>query len=116
MRLKLSLLLFDVMSESLELLLEEIESISREIHSLIKQGVFFLVEKRLKTRENLIQDFFSSQTRSKINQSHQIRLGKILTDDKSLVKILNEQQQCYSQRQRGQKVLELYYQNKISTD
>lgn len=90
-------------------LLDEIEAISAEIHSLLKQGVKELSEKRIEQRQQKIELLFVHPDR--ITEQDQARLKQMLQNDEAIKKLIEKEQQAYHQRNRKQSKLNLYNQN-----
>jgi hypothetical protein len=90
-------------------LLDEIEALSVEIHSLLKQGVKELSEKRIEQRQKKIELLFIHPSR--INQSDQQRLLVMLDQDEAIKQQLEQEQQAYHNRNRKRSKLKLYNQN-----
>lgn len=90
-------------------LLDEIEAITAEIHSLLKQGVKELSEKRIEQRQQKIELLFVHSDR--ITAQDQVRLKQILKQDEAVKHQLEKEQQAYHQRNRKRSKLNLYNQN-----
>jgi hypothetical protein len=90
-------------------LLDDIESLSAEIHSLLKQGVKELSEKRIEQRQQKIELLFIHPDR--INLSDQKRLIAMLDQDEVIKQKLEQEQQEYHNRNRKRSKLKLYNQN-----
>jgi hypothetical protein len=90
-------------------LLDEIEALSAEIHSLLKQGVKELSDKRIEQRQKKIELLFIHPDR--INESDQQRLRVMLDQDEVIKKKLEQEQQAYHNRNRKRSKLKLYNQN-----
>jgi hypothetical protein len=90
-------------------LLDEIESLSTEIHSLLKQGVKDLSEKRIEQRQQKIEALFAHP--EKITDQDQQRLRDMLEKDESVKLMLEKEQQEYHNRNRKRSKLKLYNQN-----
>ena len=90
-------------------LLDEIEALSAEIHSLLKQGVKELSEKRIGQRQQKIELLFIHPSR--INEDDQQRLIAMLDQDEKIKQQLEKEQQAYHNRNRKRSKLKLYNQN-----
>lgn len=90
-------------------LLDEIEAITTEIHSLLKQGVKELSEKRIEQRQQKIELLFIHPSR--ITAQDQERLKIMLERDDVVKKQLEKEQQAYHNRNRKRSKLNLYNQN-----
>lgn len=90
-------------------LLDDIEAISAEIYSLLKQGVKELSEKRIEQRQQKIELLFVHPSR--ITEQDQARLKKMLKQDEAIKQLLEKEQQAYHQRNRKRSKLNLYKQN-----
>lgn len=90
-------------------LLDEIEAISAEIHSLLKQGVKELSEKRIEQRQQKVELLFIHPER--ITEQDQARLKQMLKQDQVIKQLIEKEQQAYHQRNRKQSKLNLYNQN-----
>lgn len=90
-------------------LLDEIEAISAEIHSLLKQGVKELSEKRIEQRQQKIELLFVHPDR--ITTHDQERLQLMLKQDQVLKQLIEKEQQAYHQGNRKRSKLNLYKQN-----
>jgi hypothetical protein len=90
-------------------ILDEIEALSGEIHSLLKQGVKELSEKRIEQRQQKIELLFIHPTRI-TNQDKQ-RLIAMLDQDEIIKVQLQKEQQEYHNRNRKRTKLKLYNQN-----
>jgi hypothetical protein len=90
-------------------LLNEIEALSAEIHSLLKQGVKELSEKRIEQRQKKIELLFIHPSR--ISQNDQQRLIAMLDQDEVIKQKLEQEQQEYHNRNRKRSKLKLYNQN-----
>ena len=90
-------------------LLDEIEALSAEIHSLLKQGVKELSEKRIEQRQQKIELLFIHPSR--ITETDQQRLIAMLDNDEIIKQQLEKEQQQYHNRNRKRSRLKLYNQN-----
>ncbi len=90
-------------------LLDEIEALTAEIHSLLKQGVKELSEKRVDQRQKKIELLFVHPSR--ISEQDQQRLIAMLDQDELIKEQLEIEQQEYHNRNRKRSKLKLYSQN-----
>ena len=90
-------------------LLDDIELLTIEIHSLLKQGVKELSEKRIEQRQQKIELLFIH--RDRISEEDQERLMAMLEKDKEVEKTLILEQQAYHNRNIKRSKLKLYNQN-----
>mgnify|MGYP003387597198 FL=1 len=90
-------------------LLDEIEALSAEIHSLLRQGVKELSDKRIDQRQKKIELLFIHPSR--ISESDQQRLTVMLDQDELIKQQLEKEQQEYHNRNRKRSKLKLYNQN-----
>ena len=90
-------------------LLDDIETLSAEIHSLLKQGVKELSDKRIDQRQRKIELLFIRPDR--ISQNDQQRLIVMLDQDEVIKHQLEQEQQEYHNRNRKRSKLKLYNQN-----
>lgn len=90
-------------------LLDEIEALSAEIHSLLKQGVKELSESRIEQRQKKIELLFIHPDR--ITDQDQQRLVAMLDQDEQIKQQLEKEQQDYHNRNRKRSKLKLYNQN-----
>ncbi|GEM_PF-2599131 len=90
-------------------LLDEIEALSVEIHSLLKQGVKELSETRIEQRQKKIELLFIHPDR--ITEQDQQRLITMLDQDEQIKQQLEKEQQEYHNRNRKRSKLKLYNQN-----
>jgi hypothetical protein len=90
-------------------LLDDIEAITAEIHSLLKQGVKELSEQRIEQRQQKIELLFVHPER--ITEQDQARLKQMLKNDAAMKRQIEKEQQAYHQRNRKQSKLNLYNQN-----
>ena len=90
-------------------LLHEIEAITAEIHSLLKQGVKELSEKRIDQRQQKIELLFVHPNR--ITAQDKTRLQLMLDQDELIKQQLEKEQQEYHNRNRKRSKLKLYKQN-----
>lgn len=90
-------------------LLDEIEALTAEIHSLLKQGVKELSEKRVDQRQKKIELLFIHPSR--ISEQDQKRLIAMLDQDELIKEQLEIEQQEYHNRNRKRSKLKLYNQN-----
>ncbi|MBL4798526.1 MAG: hypothetical protein JKY50_14000 [Oleispira sp.] len=90
-------------------LLDDIEALSAEIHSLLKQGVKELSDKRIDQRQRKIELLFIHPDR--ISQNDQQRLIAMLDQDEIIKHQLEQEQQDYHNRNRKRSKLKLYNQN-----
>lgn len=90
-------------------LLDDIEAITAEIHSLLKQGVKELSEQRIEQRQQKIELLFAHPER--ITEQDQARLKQMLKNDEAMKRQIEKEQQAYHQRNRKQSKLNLYNQN-----
>jgi hypothetical protein len=91
------------------LLLDDIEAMTAEIHSLLKQGVKALSEKRIEQRQQKIELLFIHP--DKITAHDQQRLIAMLDQDELIKQQLEKEQQEYHNRNRKRSRLKLYNQN-----
>ena len=94
-------------------LLDQIENLSVEIHSLVRQGVKTLIDERLEQRGELLQQLFESYTsQGQIpSPEQQARLEKILAEDQAALGQLSDEQTQYQNRNRKKNKLKMYKQN-----
>jgi hypothetical protein len=90
-------------------LLDAIEALTAEIHSLLKQGVKELSEKRIEQRQLKIEMLFIHPER--ITAQDQQRLIDMLDQDELIKQQLEKEQQEYHNRNRKRSKLKLYKQN-----
>jgi hypothetical protein len=90
-------------------LLDAIEALTAEIHSLLKQGVKELSEKRIEQRQLKIEMLFIHPER--ITAQDQQRLTDMLDQDELIKQQLEKEQQEYHNRNRKRSKLKLYKQN-----
>lgn len=90
-------------------LLDEIEALSAEIHSLLKQGVKELSELRIEQRQKKIELLFIHPER--VNEHDQQRLLLMIKRDEEIVSLLDKEQLEYHNRNRKVSKLKLYNQN-----
>lgn len=90
-------------------LLDDIEAMTAEIHSLLKQGVKELSEKRIEQRQKKIELLFIH--RDRISLEDQVRLKVMLEKDNDVKKSLLLEQQAYHNRNLKRSKLKLYNQN-----
>tara|TARA_B110000196_G_scaffold44730_2_gene35024 strand:+ start:195 stop:488 length:294 start_codon:yes stop_codon:yes gene_type:complete len=90
-------------------LLDDIEALSTEIYSLLKQGVKALSEKRIEQRQQKIELLFIH--RDRLNQKDQERLSAMLKKDEVVKQQLVLEQQAYHNRNIKRSKLKLYNQN-----
>ncbi|MGK0247974.1 MAG: hypothetical protein ACI910_000702 [Oleispira sp.] len=90
-------------------LLDEIEAMTTEIHSLLTQGVKALSEKRIAQRQQKIELLFIHPDR--ISAQDQQRLITMLEQDELIKAQLEKEQQAYHNRNRKRSKLKLYSQN-----
>ena len=90
-------------------LLDEIEAITAEIHSLLKQGVKELSEKRIDQRQQKIELLFVHPNR--ITAQDKTRLQLMLDQDELIKQQLEKEQQEYHNHNRKRSKLKLYKQN-----
>ncbi|NRA23571.1 MAG: hypothetical protein HRU08_03680 [Oleispira sp.] len=90
-------------------LLDEIEVLSAEIHSLLRQGVKELSERRIEQRQKKIELLFIHPKR--ITEQDQQRLIALLDQDEIIKQQLEKEQQEYHNRNRKRSKLKLYRQN-----
>jgi hypothetical protein len=90
-------------------LLDDIEAITTEIHSLLRQGVKELSEKRIEQRQQKIELLFIHPDR--ISPQDQQRLIIMLDQDELIKQQLEKEQQAYHNRNRKRSRLKLYNQN-----
>jgi hypothetical protein len=90
-------------------LLDDIETMTTEIHSLLKQGVKELSEKRIDQRQQKIELLFIHPDR--ISPQDQQRLITIINQDELIKHQLEKEQQAYHSRNRKRSRLKLYSQN-----
>ncbi len=89
--------------------MDQIEALSAEIHSLLKQGVKALSEQRIEQRQNKIELLFIHPER--ITEQDQQRLMAMLDQDETIKQQLEKEQQEYHNRNRKRSRLKLYKQN-----
>ncbi|MFQ3171190.1 MAG: hypothetical protein ACI9DG_001224 [Oleispira sp.] len=90
-------------------LLDDIEAMTTEIHSLLRQGVKELSEKRVEQRQQKIELLFIHPDR--ISPQDQQRLITMLDQDELIKQQLEKEQQAYHNRNRKRSRLKLYNQN-----
>lgn len=90
-------------------LLDQIEALSAEIHSLLRQGVKELSEQRIEQRQKKIELLFIHPDR--ITAQDQQRLIAMLDQDEVIKSQLESEQQEYHNRNRKRSRLKLYNQN-----
>lgn len=90
-------------------LLDEIEAMTAEIHSLLKQGVKELSDQRIEQRQRKIELLFIHPER--ITAQEQARLKAMLEQDDGVKKQLEKEQQAYHNRNRKRSRLNIYKQN-----
>jgi hypothetical protein len=90
-------------------LLDEIEAMTAEIHSLLKQGVKELSDQRIEQRQRKIELLFIHPER--ITAQEQARLKAMLEQDDGVKKQLEKEQQAYHNRNRKRSRLNIYNQN-----
>lgn len=90
-------------------LLDDIEAITAEIHSLLKQGVKELSEKRIEQRQQKIELLFIH--RDRISEQDQERLKAMLNKDEEVKQRLLIEQKAYHSRNLKRSKLKLYNQN-----
>ncbi len=90
-------------------LLDDIEALSTEIYSLLKQGVKALSEKRIEQRQQKIELLFIH--RDRLSQKDQERLRAMLKKDEVVKQQLVLEQQAYHNRNIKRSKLKLYNQN-----
>jgi len=90
-------------------LLDQIEALSAEIHSLLRQGVKELSEQRIEQRQKTIELLFIHPDR--ITAQDQQRLIAMLDQDEVIKSQLENEQQEYHNRNRKRSRLKLYNQN-----
>jgi hypothetical protein len=90
-------------------LLDEIEAMTAEIHSLLKQGVKELSDQRIEQRQRKIELLFIHPER--ITAQEQARLKTMLEQDDGVKKQLEKEQQAYHNRNRKRSRLNIYNQN-----
>ncbi len=90
-------------------LLDEIEVLTAEIHSLLKQGVKALSEKRIEQRQQKIELLFIHPSR--ISDSDKQRLLAMLEQDKLIKQILEREQREYHNRNLKRSKINIYTQN-----
>jgi hypothetical protein len=96
-----------------EELLDQIENLSVEIHSLVRQGVKTLIDERLEQRGELLQQLFESYaSQGQVpSPEQQARLEKILAEDQAALGQLSGEQTQYQNRNRKKNKLKMYKQN-----
>ena len=94
-------------------LLDEIEKITAESHSLVRQGVKSLIDERLEQRGQLLNQLFEHFTTSGEvpSDEQQARLEKLLLEDQQALEQLNQEQAEYQQNNRKKSKLNMYKQN-----
>jgi hypothetical protein len=90
-------------------LLDDIEAMTTEIHSLLRQGVKELSEKRVEQRQQKIELLFIHPDR--ISPQDQQRLITMLDQDELIKQQLEKEKQAYHNRNRKRSRLKLYNQN-----
>jgi hypothetical protein len=90
-------------------LMDQIEALTAEIHSLLKQGVKELSDQRIEQRQNKIELLFIHPKR--ITEQDQQRLIDMLDQDEIIKQQLEKEQQEYHNRNRKRSRLKLYKQN-----
>lgn len=90
-------------------LLDDIEALSTEIYSLLKQGVKALSEKRIEQRQQKIELLFIH--RDRLSQKDQERLSAMLKKDEVVKQQLVLEQQAYHNRNIKRSKLKIYNQN-----
>ncbi len=90
-------------------LMDQIEALTAEIHSLLKQGVKELSDQRIEQRQNKIELLFIHPGR--ITEQDQQRLMDMLDQDEIFKQQLEKEQQEYHNRNRKRSRLKLYKQN-----
>lgn len=90
-------------------LMDDIESISEEIHSLIHQNVKTLIDQRLEERGLLLEQLFNLDISP--NEHDRERLERILSGDLKSKGMLEQQQKDYNQRNQKQSKLRIYKQS-----
>lgn len=90
-------------------LLDEIEAMTAEIHSLLRQGVKELSDQRIKQRQRKIELLFIHPER--ITAQDQARLKAMIEQDDGIKKQLEKEQQAYHNRNRKRSRLSIYNQN-----
>lgn len=96
--------------DNIEKNLREIEKISVEISSLIKQGVKDFTITRLEQRHEMIEKFFDIYA-AVMTQNHQQRLESILTNDKNLQEHLDKEQHSFNKSNAAKSRLKIYNQH-----
>lgn len=90
-------------------LLDKIEALTAEIHSLLKQGVKELSEKRIEQRQRKIEMLFIHPER--ISEQDQQRLIAMLDEDEVIKQQLEKEQQKYHNRNQKRSRLKIYNQD-----
>lgn len=90
-------------------LLDEIEAMTAEIHSLLKQGVKELSDQRIGQRQRKIELLFIHPER--ITTQDQARLKLMLEQDEVVKKQMEKEQQAYHNRNLKRSKLKMYGQN-----
>jgi len=90
-------------------LLDKIEALTAEIHSLLKQGVKELSEKRIEQRQQKIEMLFIHPER--ISEQDQQRLIAMLDQDEVIKLQLEKEQQEYHNRNQKRSRLKIYNQD-----
>lgn len=96
--------------DNIEKDLREIEKVSVEISSLIKQGVKDFTIGRLEQRHEMIESFFE-QYATVMTKNHQRRLESILENDKYLQQHLDKEQHSFNKSNKAKSRLKIYNQN-----
>jgi|TARA_B110000211_G_scaffold187302_1_gene212765 hypothetical protein len=90
-------------------LLDDIEAMTAEIHSLLKQGVKELSDQRVEQRQRKIELLFIHPER--ITAQDQTRLKVMVEQDDGIKKQLEKEQQAYHTRNLKRSKLKMYGQN-----
>ncbi len=90
-------------------LLDEIETMTAEIHSLLRQGVKELSDQRIEQRQRKIELLFIHPER--ITAQDKARLKVMVEQDDGVKKQLEKEQQAYHNRNLKRSKLKMYGQN-----
>ena len=90
-------------------LLDDIEAMTAEIHSLLRQGVKELSDQRVEQRQRKIELLFIHPDR--ITAQDQARLKAMVEQDDEVKKQLEKEQQAYHNRNLKRSKLKMYGQN-----
>ena len=103
----------DVIQQNINNYLTDIENITVEMHSLIRQGVKELIDQRLEQRGELLEALFQyfSEQETVPTDAQQVRLESLLSQDQASLSVLNKEQMEYQKNNRKKSKLKLYNQN-----